>query len=90
MHSDITVGTPGQEFRVVFDTGSADLWVFSSKSTLPHQSYLRYFNGNASSTYSAGTTPWSIQYGKGDCSGYLASDNVNVGGLTVTSKCASY
>ena len=62
----------------MFDTGSADLWVFSSRTThkLP---FLHYFDGSQSSTCHTTTTPWSIRYGKGAVAGVLSRDTVQLG-----------
>ena len=66
---------------MVFDTGSADSWFFSSR-TKHKVPFLRYYDGSASSTYQPSSTPWSIRYGKGAVSGVLAADVVAVANLT--------
>lgn len=82
----VTIGTPGQTFKLDFDTGSADLWVRSTelpKSANP--SGHTVFDPKKSSTFkrTAGAT-WKISYGDGSsASGDVGTDNVNIGGLMV-------
>ena len=81
----ISIGTPRQYFRVIFDTGSANLWVpgINCKKRACLQNKNK-FNSAKSSTFSEEGTPFNIKYGSGIRSGYLSRDTVGVGeGLDV-------
>ncbi|GAA5865134.1 hypothetical protein JCM1840_003918, partial [Sporobolomyces johnsonii] len=67
---------------VIFDTGSADLWVPSSNATGSHNK----FNTAASSTIETSTAEWDIAYGTGSSSGFLARDVVTIGSTTVSQQ----
>ncbi|KXZ50438.1 hypothetical protein GPECTOR_16g612 [Gonium pectorale] len=84
-YGEISLGTPAQYFQVIFDTGSANLWVPSSKCALFNIACRlhRKYNAAKSKTYKANGTEFSIQYGTGSLDGYISQDTLGWGGLEV-------
>ncbi|XP_057583262.1 pregnancy-associated glycoprotein 2-like [Hippopotamus amphibius kiboko] len=78
---NITIGTPPQEFRVVFDTGSADLWVFSIYCSSPACRAKNLFNPHLSRTFQGTQDYFYIRYGTGIIIGSLGYDTVRIGNL---------
>eukprot|EP01103_Thecamoeba_quadrilineata_P012817 TRINITY_DN33_c2_g1_i1.p1 TRINITY_DN33_c2_g1~~TRINITY_DN33_c2_g1_i1.p1 ORF type:complete len:383 (-),score=77.63 TRINITY_DN33_c2_g1_i1:95-1243(-) len=81
----IQIGTPPQDFIVVFDTGSSNLWVPSTACNDAGCEGKNKYNSGASSTYVSNGKPITIQYGTGSMSGILAQDTVTLDGTSITS-----
>ncbi|NWJ09268.1 PEPA protein, partial [Crypturellus undulatus] len=82
----ISIGSPPQEFLVLFDTGSSYLWVPSVKCISEACVHHKRFNPQQSSTYRAINQPITINYGTGSMTGFLANETVHVGSIQVRNQ----
>lgn len=81
---EIGIGSPPQNFTVIFDTGSSNLWVPSSKCHFSIACYLHSkYKSSKSTTYTKIGNTCEINYGSGSISGFYSQDNVDIGGLVV-------
>jgi len=80
---EIGVGTPPQSFVVIFDTGSSNLWVPSSKCSDDLCAGHNVFDSNASSTFVPNGTIAEFVYGSGPVNGFFDYDAVTVGDIKV-------
>jgi len=79
----VTIGTPPQTFTVIYDTGSSNLWVPSKSCTNCKASGGRY-ESSASSSFKKNGEDFALAYGTGSCNGFLSTDDVTIGGLTIS------
>lgn len=81
--TEIQLGTPGQAFKVILDTGSSNLWVPSKDcSSLACFLHTKY-DHDSSLTYKANGSSFAIQYGSGAMEGYVSNDLLQIGGLVI-------
>ncbi|KAH8691659.1 aspartic proteinase II-1 [Talaromyces proteolyticus] len=76
----VTVGA--STLNLDIDTGSADLWAFSSKTPSSERSGHNYYKPSSSATEVSGDS-WDISYGDGSSAkGVVYKDKVTIGGVS--------
>jgi hypothetical protein len=81
-YGTVQIGTPPQEFTVIFDTGSSNLWV--PKTKCKNCGYWFINGGKAkydeskSSSYKKDGGDFHIQYGSGDVKGFFSVDKITL------------
>ncbi|KAH8810319.1 Asp-domain-containing protein [Flagelloscypha sp. PMI_526] len=81
--AEIELGSPGQSFKVILDTGSSNLWIPSKKCTSIACFLHAKYDSSASSTYRANGSAFSIQYGSGSMEGFVSNDKLTLGDLWI-------
>jgi hypothetical protein len=71
----------GQNFEVVYDTGSSNLWVPSSSCYYPACWLKHKYSSSKSSTYVKNGKEIKIQYGSGGVSGHDSEDVAEIAGM---------
>ncbi|XP_016954749.1 lysosomal aspartic protease [Drosophila biarmipes] len=93
-YTPVKFGNPPQVLRVLIDTGSANLWVLSSKcpdSVKPCANQVKY-NASASTTHKDVDKAFTIEYGADSNGGNIAlsgiesQDTVNIAGFSIKNQ----
>ncbi|XP_061662582.1 nothepsin [Syngnathoides biaculeatus] len=82
----ISLGSPEQNFSVVFDTGSADLWVPSTYCVSQACAVHNRFRAFESSSYRHDGRTFGIHYGSGHLLGVMARDTLKMSGVSVPNQ----
>ncbi|XP_069488686.1 gastricsin-like [Ambystoma mexicanum] len=82
----ISIGTPAQNFLVLFDTGSSNLWVASTYCQSQACTNHALFNPSQSSTYTSNNQQFSMWYGSGSIEGIYGYDTVSIQGISISNQ----
>ncbi|KAK4054929.1 hypothetical protein OIV83_000853 [Microbotryomycetes sp. JL201] len=81
-YATVTIGTPGQDFNLIMDTGSSDL-ILAIEGCRGCQRTTPGLTESASSTLEISRNDFQITYGSGQASGQLVEDTVSIGNYTI-------
>ncbi|XP_054836080.1 pepsin B-like [Eublepharis macularius] len=83
---EISIGTPPQNFLVVMDTGSSNLWVPSVYCNTQACTNHNRFSPSQSSTYSNEGQTYTLSYGSGSLTVMLGYDTVQVQNIVIQNQ----
>lgn len=83
--AEVQVGSPSQTFLVVPDTGSSNLWMYSSNCWAVPCFYHDKYDSKKSSSYKSDGRPFKITYGSGSIDGFVSQDTAKLGDVTAAS-----
>lgn len=83
-YGPITIG--GQDFNVIFDTGSSNLWVPAKSCGLTNCWLHPRYDSAKSATYKPDGRQYKVVYGSGPVEGTFSKDTVNFGGIDVVDQ----
>lgn len=82
----IQMGTPAQDFLILMDSGSSDLWVGSESCQSQGGGGCgnhTFLGPTSSSSFQNTTKPFQVTYGTGQVAGSIIQDNIAVAGLSL-------
>ncbi|KAI8806020.1 aspartic peptidase domain-containing protein [Cladochytrium replicatum] len=85
-YGEIQIGTPGQTFNVVFDTGSSNLWIPSKRCSSIACFFHKKYDSGKSATYKANGTQFEFAYGSGSVEGIISQDIVAIGNVSIAKQ----
>lgn len=85
-YTNIQLGTPGQTFKVILDTGSSNLWVPSKDCTSLACFLHTKYDHDQSSSYKANGSEFEVGYVSGSMKGYVSQDTLQIGDLIITGQ----
>ncbi|KAG5366250.1 Candidapepsin-3 [Yarrowia sp. B02] len=85
--TELELGSPGQKFRLLLDTGSSDTWVISKDDTYDcgygSCDYTGQFTKNQSSSFHETDDDFAFYYLGGNAKGKWAKDTLHMGGASL-------
>jgi hypothetical protein len=83
----VQIGTPPQNFLILMDSGSADFWVGSESCTTQGSNSgcgnHNFLGPQSSSSFAETQNTFDTQYGTGEVSGNVVTDDVQIAGLSL-------
>lgn len=82
----IEIGTPPQRIEVIFDTGSSNFWITSSRCKDPGCLMHKSYDATLSSTHEKLGTRVEVEFGSGLIEGVFCKDTVRIGQVAISQQ----